>query len=398
MSTPLPRSIEAPVEADLAEKMVFVSGPRQCGKTTLAENLLGRRPGAYFSWDDDRDRAALRRRELPHDKRLWVFDELHKFHGWRNWLKGLYDSHRKGHEFLVTGSARLDLFRRGGDSLQGRYFHHRLHPLTLGEVLRKGGSVGAGVPWLAAPPAPRGAPGALGQLLRLGGFPEPFLKGSDVFAARWRLGYGSRLVRDDIRDLEPLLKLEKLELLWDRLPSTVGSVLSLNALREDLEVNFDSVRRWVRVLESVYGVFRVAPWGPPRIRAVRKEQKLYLWDWAAVPGEAARFENLIAVHLLRYCHWLEDTAGRRAELRYLRDRLGREADFVVLVDGKPEVLIEAKLSAQGLDPSLRYFAQRVRVPAVLQVHRDGERDLTGEPIEGAQVRLCPASRLLCALP
>jgi predicted AAA+ superfamily ATPase len=393
-----PRSISPFVTEDLKEKMVFVAGPRQCGKTTLARQVLEAQGGAYYSWDIDAHRRTLRRLELDEASRLWVLDEIHKSRGWRNWLKGLFDLHSGAHSILVTGSARLDLYRWGGDSLQGRYFLYRLHPFTLSEVLGK--------PPLADTEdcgrLPRlegeGARAALDALLSLGGFPEPFLSGSARRAARWRLAYGTRLIREEIRDLEDIRNLDLLEILYDRLPATVGSVLSINSLREDLQVAFPTVRNWIGIFDRMYSTFRVPPFGSPRIKAVKKEQKLYLWDWPRVESPASRFENLVAFHLLRLVHWCQDVEGVKAELRYFRNTVGKEVDFVILRSGKPWMAIEAKSDDRPLDSSLKYLLERVRFPYAFQVSLAGSKDWRHPDINGCRVRLLPASRFLANLP
>ncbi|MDP3767414.1 MAG: AAA family ATPase, partial [Dehalococcoidia bacterium] len=243
------------VRRDLARKMVFVAGPRQVGKTTLARSLLGRRAQGYLNWDVPEDRERILRRELP-PARLLVFDELHRYRGWRNWLKGLYDRPGARRRILVTGSARLDFYRFGGDSLQGRYHLLRLHPFSAAEL---------GLT----------TERQLRDLLVLGGFPEPWFGGSEVEARRWAREYRTRLVREEITSLERVQDLGNLELLMLRLPDLVGAPLSVNALREDLQLSHKTVAGWLAVLERLYAIFRLAPFGAPRIRAVRKEQKHY---------------------------------------------------------------------------------------------------------------------------
>lgn len=396
MGGPTSRHAEASIRTDLARKMVLLAGPRQCGKTTLAERLVATDGGAYFNYDVAAHRKLLRDGALPEDARLWVFDELHKLRTWRSWLKGVYDLHHRRHPILVTGSARLDLYGRGGDSLQGRYFRHRLHPFTLSEVL------GQPPGTLDALPAmehrvPEGATEALARMMDRGSFPEPYLA-SSLLARRWRLGYGSLIIREELRELEHVRDLDRVELLWDRLPATVGSVLSLNALREDLEVSFDAVRRWVGIFDGLYATFRVPPFGPPKIKAVKKEQKLYFWDFGRVEQESARFENLVSFHLLRLCHWIEDVHGERAELRYGRDVHGREVDAVVLRDRKPWLAVEVKLDDGPLDPSLRYLLERSAIAHAFQVSLRGTKDVRLPDIGRSQVRLIPAARFLTALP
>jgi predicted AAA+ superfamily ATPase len=389
--------MEPSIAEDLsARKMVFVAGPRQCGKTTLARAFVERLSGAYYSWDSPRDRRALREGELAAGAGLWAFDELHKYRRWRNWLKGTYDEQGTEHPILVTGSARLDMYGRGGDSLQGRYFMHRLHPFTVAEML--GRSFEPESFWEGHLSAQAPARGIVTDMLRLGGFPEPLLSGGERRAARWRLGYGARLVREDVRDLETVIELDQMELLFDRLGEVVGSPLSVNALREDLEVAHATVKRWLAIFERLYGVFRLAPFGAPKVRAVRKEPKLYMWDWARVSDPGARFENLVAMHLLRLCHWLEDVEGRKCELRYFRTAVGHEVDFVLVERRRPLLAVECKLGDRTVAPGLAYFLRHFSVPYAYQVSLNAVDDVVQTLPGGARVRRIPADRFLAALP
>jgi predicted AAA+ superfamily ATPase len=367
-----PRYLAPQVRRDLARKMVFVAGPRQVGKTTLARSLSGASAG-YLSWDIPEHRERILRREMP-ASRLWVLDEIHKYRSWRGLLKGLYDGRRPGQRFLVTGSARLDFYGFGGDSLQGRYHLLRLHPFSAAELhLRTAAD--------------------LRDLLRLGGFPEPFLGGSEVEARRWSREYRSRLVREDVASLERVQDLGNLELLALRLPELVGSPLSVNALREDLQVSHKAVSGWLRVLERLYAVFRLVPFGAPRIRAVKKEQKHYQLDWSLVPSEPARFENLVASHLLKWVHFEQDAQGRDLELRYFRDTDGREVDFVVVEGRRPLLLVEAKWSDAEPDKGLRYLKVRFPDADAWQVSAIGKKDFVTP--EG--IRVAPALELLSTL-
>ena len=364
-----PRYLASQVRRDLARKMVFVAGPRQVGKTTLALSLPGASAG-YLNWDIAEQRERILKRELPNSG-LWIFDELHKYRSWRNWLKGLYDGRRAGQRILVTGSARLDLYRFGGDSLQGRYHMLRLHPFSAKEL---GLRTAAG----------------LNDLLKLGGFPEPFLSGSEVEARRWSREHRNRLVREDVAGLERIQDLGNLELLAMRLPELVGSPLSINALREDLRVSHKTVAGWLQVLERLYTIFRLSPFGAPRIRAVKKEQKHYHFDWSLVPSEPARFENVVASHLLKWVHFEQDALGRDLELRYFRDTDGRETDFVVVEGRRPQLLVECKWGDAEIDRSLRYLKARFPQAEAWQISATGSKDY----ITPEGIRVSPALALL----
>lgn len=366
MAEPMQRYLAAQIRSDLARKMVFVGGPRQVGKTTLARSFLGRGGRGYLNWDVPEDREKILRGQLPPGSML-VFDEIHKYRGWRNFLKGVYDAAPDRRKILVTGSARLDLYRRGGDSLQGRYHYLRLHPLSAAELALDKRS-------------------DLESLLALGGFPEPFLGASRVEARRWSREYRTRLVREDVATLENVLDLDGLETLMLRLPQLVGSPLSLNALREDLQVSHKAVSRWMTIFERLYAVFRLAPFGAPKIRAVRKAQKHYHFDWSLVPEEGPRFENLVAAHLLKWVHHQQDTQGLDLDLRFFRDIDGREVDFVVMEDGRPRWFVEAKLSDDDVSPGLLYLTARFPQARAWQISLRGRRDY--ETPTG--IRVCPA--------
>jgi hypothetical protein len=352
--------------------MVFVAGPRQVGKTTLARSLPGASVG-YLSWDIAEHRERILRREMP-ASRLWVFDEIHKYRSWRGLLKGLYDGRPRGQRILVTGSARLDYYRFGGDSLQGRYHLLRLHPFSAAELRLTTAA-------------------DLQDLLRLGGFPEPFLGGSEVEARRWSREYRGRLVREDVAGLERVQDLGNLELLALRLPELVGSPLSVNALREDLQVSHKTVAGWLDVLERLYAVFRLPPFGAPRIRAVKKERKHYHLDWSLVPREPARFENLVGAHLLKWAHFEQDARGRDVELRYFRDTDGREVDFVVVEGSRPTRLVECRWADDEPDRGLRYLKARFPEADAWQVSAVGRKDFVTP--EG--IRVAPALALLSTL-
>ncbi len=386
------RYLEAPIRADLRRKMVFLAGPRQVGKTTLARALLAGEPaGVYLSWDRREDRAEIRAARWPGRDGLVVLDELHKLRHWKRWIKGEFDHHRERVRFLVTGSARLDLYRRGSDSLQGRYHHYRLHPFSLSEVER-GAPAEIPVPHEEPQVLGRGSPRTLDDLLRYGGFPEPFIAQSTRVHRRWQKERLERFFREDVRDLTLVRDLSSMQVLSELLSVRVASPLSVNSLREDLEVSHKALTHWLDVLERLYFTFRVRPFVGKTTRGLRKMPKLYLWDASAIDEPGARFENAVALHLLKFCHFLEDTEGYRAELHYLRDIDGREVDFLVTVGRKPWFAVECKLSATTVDSSLHHFRKRLAIPWVYQLTLTGSRDF----IEDG-VRCLPAARLLGAL-
>lgn len=388
----LTRCLQRPITEDLVEKMVLLAGPRQVGKTTLAKQVLAGHPGgAYLSWDNRLDRRAIRAAEWPTDASLLVLDELHKQRDWKRWLKGEFDKHRDRLRFLVTGSARLDVYRRGGDSLQGRYHHYRLHPLSCAE-LAGAGDVRPPEPGGPLAPSSRSPGDTLPLLMRYGGFPEPFLRQSERTLRRWRKERLDRFFREDVRDLEAVRELSAIEQLADLLPERVGSPLSINALRKDLEVSHRAVTHWVDVLARLYHLFLVRPWSGRGTRQLRKMPKAYLWDVTQVADEGRRFENLVALHLLKLCHFLEDRDGHRVELRYVRDFEGREVDFLVLAEGRPWFAVEAKLSDGPASPALGRLG--VSCPGLqrFQIALEGRRDRLDEGI-----RHMPAARLLHGL-
>jgi len=353
------RYLAAAICEDLEEKMVFLGGPRQVGKTTLALSLLegaNETHPAYLSWDDTATRKSLLSGALPSDERLIILDEIHKYKQWRNLVKGFYDLNKSSTRFLITGSARLDHYRRGGDSLQGRYHYLRLHPFSLHEL------------------NPSPTQSDLELLLQYGGFPEPFLKSSMRHWKRWQRERQSRVIHDDLISLEHVREVSQLELLAQVLPDRVGSILSINNLKGDLSVAFETADRWLTILENLYYCFRIQPHGLPKLRAAKKEKKLYLWDWSNVENESARFENLVAANLLKYCHYEEDREGDQMELQFVRDSLGRELDFVVVRNKKPEFAVECKMGARSLSRNIAYFSERTSIPRYYQVHM-GNKDV-----------------------
>jgi hypothetical protein len=291
---------------------------------------------------------------------LIIYDEIHKYARWRNLLKGIWDTEKSARRIVVTGSARLDYYRKGGDSLIGRYRYFRLHPFSLGELNASA------------------APSDLDALLRFGGFPEPLLRQDEDEHRIWQRDRLSRVVREDLRDLERVREITLIEQLVDLLPDRVGSPLSVSNLRQDLEVDHKTVERWLQILENLYICFRVAPYGFPAIRAVKKERKLYLWDWSSVPEPGPRFENLVASQLLKYCHFIQDTQGKALDLRYMRDTDRREVDFVVVGDMKTLFAVECKTGERVIGNAVKYFSERTPIPRFFQVHLGSRHYVSGK--------------------
>lgn len=361
------RYLQKNVIADLSEKMVFVGGPRQVGKTTLAREI-----GAsayenceYLNWDNRDHRRNITKERFSPAPGLHIFDEIHKFRQWKNLIKGVYDTRSEGFDILVTGSARLDIYRRGGDSLMGRYHHYRLHPFSVAEAMGRENFLVPGEECnieLAVE-----ARSVFEQLLTFGGFPEPFLKGDARSLRRWHNQRVERLVKEDIRDIENLRDISALQMLMELLSKRVASLLSLNSLREDLSVAHKTITHWMDILEEFYYHFRIFPFNSSKIRSLRKEPKLYLWDWSEVSDLGARLENVVASHLLKMTHYLYDTEGYKVELFFLRDTDGREVDFLVTIEGAPWFAVEVKAAYTAVSKNLHYFRTRLDIPFCFQV-------------------------------
>ncbi|MBI5245450.1 MAG: ATP-binding protein [Elusimicrobia bacterium] len=361
------------------KKMAFIAGPRQAGKTTLAKHLLSvaRSPGGYFNWDIESHRKAI----LKNPEGFWierggpriVLDEIHKYPRWKRFLKGLYDAAGRDVEILVTGSGRLDVYQRGGDSLFGRYGLYRLHPFTLGELLAP--DRGCVRPpedfWkeALAADAPSGAEEALTAIERLTGFPEPLFSGSEGRLRRWRRSRNHLVLREDLRDLTRIRDIGLLESLVSLLPERIGAPLSLNALSEDLGVAFGTMRGWIQSLARLYYLFEIRPFAGRLARTLRREAKVYLFDYSAIEDPGARFENLLALHLLKLCDAWNDWGFGDFRLHYARDKEKREVDFLISEAEKPYALIEAKLSETDIAAPLRYFHERLRPAFSVQVVR-----------------------------
>lgn len=350
------RYLEDTLRSDLGKKMVFLSGPRQVGKTTLARTIMADTPRAqYLNWDVSADRRVLLAQSWSPRAGLLVLDEVHKMRQWKPYLKGVFDGRPDGQAILVTGSARMDTFRQSGESLAGRYFALRLHPISVAEWCRSAG---------ASPEQ------ALERVLERGGFPEPFLAGEAADAERWRRLYLEGLVREDILEFSRIHEIRAMRLFVDLLRERVGSPLSLASLARDLQISPTTAGKFLDILEALYIVFVVRPYHANIARAILKEPKVYFLDTGLVSGEGARFENACAAMLLKHVHYLQDVAGRRVSLHYIRDKDGREVDFVVCENDAPIGLAECKLADAAVTPFLAAVAQRFPAAGAVQLVRD----------------------------
>lgn len=391
--------------------MRFIAGPRQTGKTTLAKAILKEtgNDAFYYNWDDRALRMRSHRGEdiLGEDilksgktsgKRWVCYDEIHKLPKWKNILKSHFDAHEDKIQLIVTGSARLDMFRRSGDSLAGRYFLFRLFPINLFERTRKQGqtlsfrtSAKAFIEERLSGTRPSHQD-AMESLLKYGGFPEPLLKESSNFLTIWHRDYLDRLIREDLRDLTRIGHLEQVAALVTLLPERVGSPLSLNSLREDLLVSHDAVQNYLKALRLGYFLFELPPYTQKLNRALTKEKKVYFHDWSFVSDQSKRFENYVAAELLSWISGWHDAGIGNFELRYIKNREGKECDFVILKDSRPWLMVEAKLRGEPTPSHLFTFSKTLgNVPFVIltqekevfRLGRDGDICLSAARFLGA---------------
>jgi hypothetical protein len=350
-------------------QMAFVSGPRQVGKTTVCRSLADE--GAYLSWDSEADRRLILAGDRAVAERLGleragppvtaVFDEIHRFGRWKRFLKGFYDHQGERVKIMVTGSSRLDVYRRGGDSLMGRYFLFHMHPLTIAELV-----------YPRVPDAPVRKPTRVREtdfaaLWEHGGFPDPFVKRDRRFTTRWRSLRRDQLIREDVRDLTRVQEIAQLELLLTLLTERTGGQVVMSSLATAINVSVDTVRRWLVVLNTLHAGFLVRPWFVNVAKSLRKEPKWFPYDWTDVEDPGARAEAMIACHLLKAVQGWTDLGLGSFALHYLRDKLKREVDFVVVRDRKPWFLVEVKQSDARLTPALAHFQDQLRAAHAFQV-------------------------------
>jgi len=349
------------VKHDLDKKIVLVTGPRQCGKTTLSHQLFPDHD--YFNYDSADDRLALKEQSWDRSRSLIVFDEIYKMPQWKRWLKGIYDTEGVHPKILVTGSAKLDTYRKAGDSLAGRYFQYRLHPIDLKEAVEF---------------YPAHSPEVIfDRLLSCSGFPEPFLEGDKIFYQRWRHTHLDIILRQDLLDIQAVRDIQAIETLVALLKRRVGSTISYANLARDLERDANTIKRWLLLLENLYVIFRVTPYHKDITRSLLKEPKFYFYDTAQVIGdEGAQFENLVACALLKELHFREDTKGINTNLHFMRTKDGKELDFLITMNETPTSLIEVKWSDSTPAPSFQHFQKFLPEIQRIQLVRNLERNKT----------------------
>lgn len=375
----LKRIYEAVFEEHLREnrQMLFLVGPRQVGKTTTSlEVSESYKHHYYFSWDIQNDRMkivagpdaiaeAMQLNTLKRTKPIVVFDELHKYGKWKNFLKGFFDKYEKQAHIIVTGSARLDVYKAGGDSLMGRYFSYRLHPLSVGEI------VDPNLKEVEVSSPKEIHDELFANLLTYGGFPEPFLKHSSQFYTRWKRTRSQQLFEEDLRDLTKVHQLGQIQVLAEVLRQQVGQLTSYTELAKKVNASIDTIKRWLGVLKSFFYCYTLQPWSKNVTRSLLKEPKVYLWDWSNAADPGARAENFIASHLLKAVHFWNDRGWGEYGLYYLRDKEKREVDFLVVKNNKPWWLVEAKCSHNGSpSKSLYYYQDLLQTDVAVQVAVD----------------------------
>jgi predicted AAA+ superfamily ATPase len=351
-------------------KMAFVVGPRQVGKTTASQTAL---PDAfYLNWDNPEHRALVLKgpaaivtaaggETLRKSKPAIIFDEIHKFARWKSYLKGFYDTYGHRINICVTGSARLNVYKHGGDSLMGRYFIYRMHPFSVREIRS---NIIKDEPTIA--PGRVGA-AALQNLITFGGFPEPFLRHDTRFFNRWKRLRADQLFREDLRDLSRIGDINALRVLSEIIVRSTGGTLNYSHIANDLQVSVDTVRRWIDMLESVYFCFRIRPYSKKIARSLLKEPKAYPVDWSAIGDPGKRYECMVASHLRKFAEYCADTGLADCELYYVRDKAKREVDFLLTRDKKPWMLVEVKTGDAAISESLRYFKKATDAPHAFQL-------------------------------
>ena len=359
MKNPLKRYLSSFIVRDLRHKILLITGPRQCGKTTLSRNL--NLSFDYLNYDEREHHKILLNKSWDREKKYIIFDELHKKKNWKLWLKGIYDTEGLPPGIVVTGSARLNTYKRMGDSLAGRFFHFRLHPFDIKEVNRLK---------LCSHEE------ALDRLMSFGGFPEPFLKSKRSFYGKWKKSQLDIILRQDIIDIETVKSLSSIETLVQLLRDRVGSPVSYASLAEDLHCSSKTIKSWLQILEDLYVVFKITPWNRNIARSLVKAPKYYFYDTAQVREVSLRLENLTACSLLKEIHFREDVKGEDWKLYYLKNKDRKEVDFLVVNERQPVCMVEVKTSQDTLSEGIRWFSKSLKNIKAVQLVKTLKREKT----------------------
>jgi predicted AAA+ superfamily ATPase len=369
-------------EFSAEKEMIFLAGPRQTGKTTLVKMISARFPNTlYRNWDIPADRAMLldkptffegvarKDSSIP----FIIFDEIHKYRDWKNYLKGVCDGYQERYRFMITGSGRLDIYQKGGDSLAGRYLGFHLWPFTIAELAETERSVEDFLrnPLYLTMDRVVELQALWSQIEAVSGFPEPFLTNRPVSYRRWSRAYTDQIIREDIRDLTDVRSVSNMETLYDLLPARVGSPLSVTSLAETLRSSYNAVRSWLDIFERFFLVFSVPAWTERVARAIQKERKYYLWDVPRITDPGARLENMVALELWRAVTCWNDRALGDFSLHFIRNKEKEEVDFLIANEHRPLLLVEAKLSDNKPTKTLMKFQRMLGIPAI-QLVREGE--------------------------
>lgn len=354
------------VKVDLPNKIIILTGPRQCGKTTLAKNLDDSYD--YLNVDSSEDVLLIKNKIWDRNKQLIIFDELHKLNNWKKFLKGVFDKEGTVPNIVVTGSAKLDTYKKVGDSLAGRYFQFRLYPFDMQELKEF---------W------PDFSDATFDRLLLCGGFPEPFLNGDETYYKRWQKTHQDIILRQDLIDQNSVKDIKSIEILVALLRKRVSHGVEYSNLARDLERDAGTIKRWCEILENMYILFKVTPYHKNIARSLLKEPRYYFYDTGLIIDDGAKLENLVAFSLLKHLHWLEDIKGATTALHYCRTKDGKEIDFLCIVDSK-YYLIEVKTSDHHLSPHFAYFKNYFNNPTCIQLVRNLDREYTYQ--DGTQIR------------
>lgn len=357
------------IQEDIDKKIILLTGPRQAGKTTLSKMLKG--DFDYFNFDNIEDRLGLQEKSWDRQKPLVIFDELHKLKNWKSWLKGVYDTEGIPPSILVTGSAKLDTYKKVGDSLAGRFFQFRLHPLDLKEI--------------KAYTEPKNLDSELDKLLLLGGFPEPFLNGTQRFYNRWKKSHLDIILKQDLIDLENVQQITQIETLIQLLRHRVGNPVSYKSLAEDLQCSDKTVKRWLAILENMYVLYKIPPFHKNIARAIQKAPKYYFYDTGQVLGDSGiKLENAVACAVQKEIHFREDCFGETRKLYYLKNKDGREIDFCIASEDTPSLLLEVKWKDNNLSPNFEKFNKYFPGIKMIQISKFQDREKTFP--NGAELR------------